>query len=381
MRIKLLEMVNDTPSDSIIETDENLAKELIEGKKAISFSEVEEKAERDAVIKSITIIEKKEDKNMTTELDIQKKWMDDPQLLGKFFQHICGKTITGNAEDSAANGAALVYTGQAALQPLVMLASRVFSKTTKIPIAAGANAMKVPFSISDKIVKGTAPVISEPGEGVAFTATKGQLEAATLTLVKHGATIAITDELLEDAASVDAWVRAELAGKLATVLDTEVLIGSGNGFVGLNGATNYVLTSALSATPTVAEYIKLVNLVHPTLQSGAEWFMSITDWNLAIATFTTSSNLGNQYIDYKSNTLFGRPVNVMPQLNSGDVILANLSKYACITTGEKFAVSTDVRFLEGEVVVKISTRAAGAPVMKRQATGDGLYVSFASEKS
>lgn len=383
MKIKIIKEINDAKVGSLIECDDETGAQLIADGYAMEVTEEVLAEEKRLAIKNIVISKsvKNVKKEKVMENDMIKRCQDDPLVVGKMFQHICGKTITGNSEASAADGAALVHTGLAALQPIVMLGSRVMAKTTNIPISANANAMKVPFSISDTWTKASAEVISNANEGVAYTATKGQLDAATLTLTKAGATVAITDELLEDAAGVQAWIQAELAGKLANVLDYEILKGGGAGMTAINGATGYTLTSALSATPTVAEYIKLVNMIHPNLSDGAEWYMSLTDWNLAIATFMVAANLDKQYIDFANKVLFGKKVNVMPFLASGDVLLVNLSKYATVATPIRITQSSDVRFLEGEVVIKISTRCAGAPIYKAHSTGDSISVSFASEKS
>jgi len=372
MRIRLLQDYNDTPVDSIVEVDEDVGMQLVEEGIAEVYTEETEMEEKKLAIKSIKevniIIKKEEEKNMEN-------------VIGKMFQHIAGKTITGNAEDSAANGANLVTTGLAALQPLVMQGSIVYSKALKIPVSPSANSMKVPFSIGDMWTKATYMQVSNPAEGVAATATKGQLDAKTLTLVKSAATVAVTDELMEDAAGIDAWIRAELVGKIANVLDYEILKGAGAGMEKINGATNYCVTQSISATPTVAEYIALINKVHPALQAGSEFYMSLTDWNLAVGTFLTSSNLEKQLISFVDKKLFGYPVNVMGCLAAGDVIFGNMSKYAVIETPQMITVSTDVRFLEGEIVYKIATRTAGGIVYKAHATGDSLTVASFSEKS
>jgi HK97 family phage major capsid protein len=315
------------------------------------------------------------------QINIRVKNMSNEYIVGKMFQHIAGKSITGNSETgSAADGGALVTTGIAEIAPVVMMNSVVYAKTRKIPVQKGCNAMKVPVSINS-FVKGTAPVISNPAEGVAATASKVQFDARTLTLTKSAINLAVTAELLEDAASMDAFVRSEIVGKLAQVLDYECLLGSAAGFVGANDDSGYTTGVSISATPTLAEIQKVRSSVYQTL--NPEWFMSVTLWNLMVGTFGTAANLQNQLIDIAGYKLLGAKVNVIPSLGAADLVFGDFSQYTVIESplSDRLQVSADVRFLEDEVVYKLIHRGAGAISTKAIATGDSLAVGAFSCKS
>ena len=371
--------------DSICTVDELTAKSLLENKLAIEYTEQVEFAEKEEALqkvldlKQLENIKKMESINMSIE---NKK--DEQYVIGKAFQSIAKKAITGNAEtSSAADGGNLVTTGIAALSELVLLNSQVYGKCTKIPVSANSNAMKLPFDNSSKFVKASAPVVTNPAEGVAGTPTKNVSGSRTLTLTKSQIPLFVTEELLEDAASADAWIRSIIVGKMASILDYEILIGNGGGFAKINGDTGYCATVSISATPTLAEVAKVVNMIHPQFINGAEWFMSITDWNLYTGTFGTAANLYNQLIDIPGRKLMGKTVNVVPSLASGDVLFGNLSAYKIIEApnATMLQLSNEIRFLEGEVVYKLTHRAAGALLVPTQATGDSLTVSAFVEKA
>jgi HK97 family phage major capsid protein len=386
MKIKMLKTEKigevDVLENSIATIDEVTGKSLVENKLAIEYTPEVEELEKQEALKMINELkeqELKEIKNMSIENKVQ-----DEFVIGKMFQRMAKKSITGNSEtSSAADGGNLVTTGISALQPLVLLGSQVYSKCRRIPVQANCNAMKVPYDNSSKFVKNSAPVVTNPAEGVAGTATKLVTGSRTLTLTKSQIPLYVTEELLEDSASTDAYIRSIITGKMSTILDYEILKGSAAGFTGVNGDTGFCATAAISATPTVAEIAKIVNMIHPQYQAGAEWYCSITDWNLYIGTFATSNNLFNQIIDVAGKKLMGKPVNVVPSLAAGDVILGDFSAYVIIEppVTDMIQISNEVRFLEGEVVYKLTHRGAGAIIVPTQATGDSLTVSAFVEKA
>jgi HK97 family phage major capsid protein len=243
--------------------------------------------------------------------------------------------------------------------------------------------MKIPYDNSSKFVKNSAPVVTNPAEGVAGTATKLVTGSRTLTLTKSQIPLYVTEELLEDSAATDAYIRSIITGKMSTILDYEILKGSAAGFTGVNGDTGFCATVTISSTPTVAEIAKVVNMVHPQYKARAEWYCSITDWNLYVGTFATANNLFNQIIDVAGMKLMGKPVNIVPSLAAGDVIFGDFSAYVIIEppVTDMIQISNEVRFLEGEVVYKLTHRGAGAIIVPTQATGDSLTVSAFVEKA
>ena len=375
MRIKLLADHNGTPTGSIVDCDDKAGAELIEKSIAVADGSTPESIAKEIeqlVDKSINIHIKK---------DIT---MSDPKefAIGKMFSAVAKKAITGNSETgSAADGGAVVYTGMAELVPIIMQNSQVYGKCRKIPVSKGANAMKVPISISDYVIKGTAPVVSNVAEGIAGTPTKIQFGSRTLTFAKSIIPVAVTSELMEDVPAMDAYVRTEIVGKLSNVLDYEVVLGSTAGYTGAIGDTGYTLTQSLSATPTLNELTLMTLKVHPML--NPEFYMSATYWALCVATLGTAANLQNQLINIAGRELLGKKVNILPCLSATQVIYADWSGYTVIESplGDRLTMSNDVRFLEDESVFKLVHRGAGAGTTAAKATGDSLSISYACQKA
>lgn len=378
MKIVITQDMEGASKDSIVECDEVQGKQLIDEKKAheyvetkVDVKEVEQRV-KEQVSKALV---------QENKMDIEKKNVEF--AIGKMFRQIAGKAITGNSETgSATTGPEVVYTGMAELAPLVYQNSVVYAKCRKIPVPKGATGVKLPIDTSDFVIKATAPIMSgSVAEGIAPTATNLTFTSRTLTMGKTCATVAVTDELLEDNAMMDAWVRQDLVGKIANTLDYEILRGGGGGYTAVNGDTNYCIASAISATPTLAEYQALVSAINQQL--NPEFFMSVTDWNLAVGTFGTAANIMNQLIDISGMKILGKKVNVVPCLASGDVILGDFSQYTVIEgpLGDRLRVSDQVNFLTGEVVYRIDHRGAGAASLYKRICGDAKYIGGFSEKS
>lgn len=365
MRIKLLSDYEGALAGSICDCDEAQGSELVGKGMATADSTTPE----EAMVTAKILAGKKISKKDTT--------MENEFAIGKMFRAIAQKSITGNSETgSAADGGNIVFTGLGEIAPLVILGSKVYAKCRKIPVSAGANAMKVPFSTSDYWTKATAPVVSGAvAEGVAGTPTKIQFGYRTLTLGKAVVPVAITEELLEDNAATDAYVRTEIVGKLANVLDYEILKGGGSGLAAVIGDTGYAVTSTVSGTTTLLELQTLVSKVHPGM--NPEFYMSITAWNKMVSTFGTQANIMLQLIDIKGKELLGYTVNVMPFLAATDIVFGDFSQYTVIESplGQRLQVSLEARFLEGEVCYKLSARQAGAATFAARATGDSLTVA------
>ena len=377
MQLKLLKDYKEAKAGSICDVDEKQSIELIES----GIAQIDET--------KVESIKELVEEIVNKEINIKKgiKVMENKDMefgLGKYFQNIAKKAITGNSEtSSAADGGALVYTGLADVQNIIMAESQVYGKCDKINLSKNANAMKVPVDISDYVVKATAPVAYNPAEGSAGTASKLQFDARTLTMVKSSIYVPVTSELLEDSGAMDSFIRQALVGKMSNVLDMEVLLGSAAGYTGIVGDTGYTLTQSISATPTLAELTTATLKVHPVLQAGAEWFMSATFWALVVNTLATEKNVAMQNINVAERTLLGKKVNIVPCLSATQVVFANLKGYKVIEAplGDRLTVSDQVRFAEDEIVFKLTHRGAGAGVIKARATGDSLSVSYACQKA
>lgn len=369
MKIKLVKEVNNCKIGSTIDCDDEVAKDLITKGEAKEYTDAELLAEKKVAIKSYN-------KGTASNINItvKDKKMDNKEFkLAKMFQNLAGKAITGNSETSSdADGGYLVHTGLAELAPTLTWGSQVYAKCRKIPVAQGANAMKVPVSINS-FVKATAMAATNPAEGSAGTKSKAQFIARTLTLTKTSVLLNVTTELLDDTPALDAWLQKEMQGKMAMTLDYEVLLGSSAGYTGANDDTGYTTSVTISATPTLAELQKVVSSVWQGY--APEWYMSATLWNLMVGTFGTAANLNNQLIDIAGYKLLGKPVSVIPTMNTGDLVFGDFANgYTVIGGPDQFSVSREVAFLDDEVSFKLTHRGAGAVTVKALTTGDSLAI-------
>jgi len=380
MIIKLVKDVKDTKVNSVVEVDEITAKGLIESKDAIEYTDEVKELEKSEAIKISVKASKTDVSTKNINILVKEKNMENQEYkLAKLFKGVVQKAITGNSETGAnADGGYLVHTGLADMAPTLTWGSQVFNKCRRIPVSLGANSMKVPVSINS-FVKATQLAVTNPAEGSAGTNTKAQLTARTLTLTKSSILVPVTNELLTDVPSFDAWLNAEMRGKMAMNVDYEVLLGSTAGYTGVNDDTGFTTGVSISSTPTLAE---LQNIVSSVWQGyNAEWYMSITLWKLMVNTFATNANLEKQLIDIGGYKLLSKQVNVIPTMGAADLVYGDFGQYTVIGSQDEFSVSREVRFLEDETVFKLSHRGAGAATVKALTTGDALAIGAFACKS
>ena len=380
MIIKLVKDAKDTKANSVVEVDEITAKGLIESKDAIEYTDEVKELEKSEAIKISVKASKTDVSTKNINILVKEKNMENQEYkLAKLFKGVVQKAITGNSETgSDADGGYLVHTGLADIAPTLTWGSQVFNKCRRIPVSLGANSMKVPVSINS-FVKATQLAVTNPAEGSAGTNTKAQLTARTLTLTKSSILVPVTNELLTDVPSFDAWLNAEMRGKMAMNVDYEVLLGSAAGYTGVNDDSGFTTGVSISATPTLAELQKVVSSVWQGY--NAEWYMSITLWNLMVNTFGTAANLEKQLIDIGGYKLLSKQVNVIPTMGAADLVYGDFGQYTVIGGMDEFSVSREVRFLEDETVFKLSHRGAGAATVRALTTGDALAIGAFACKS
>lgn len=380
MKVKLVKTIKDAQIGSIVECDEKTAKELIEKNEAIEYTEKVELEEKElAIKKSLKEKETKEHINKGIKMSENKS---DKYIVGKAISQLAGKAVTGMSEGTAGDGGNLLGTAVAELMGIAMAGSKVYSKCRKIVMPDRMNAMKVPVDTSDPWIKATAPTPTNPAEGAQKTATKLAFGARTLTLTKTVFYVPLTDELLQDVAMVDGFVRQYIRAKLATVLDYEILAGGGGGYTAIAGDSSYVASGTVSATPTQAELYTFVNAIDDRFKDGAEWFISPALWATFVSTFNTSNNIGTQIIDVNGMKLYGKPVNVMPCLNS-EVILGDFGQYTVVepAVNDVISVSESIRFDYDETVLRLVHRGAGAATFAKRTVADSTYIAAFCEKA
>ena len=257
------------------------------------------------------------------------------------------------------------------------------SKVKKIPISTNANGMKINAIDEDSRANGSrwgGVQTYWEGEADELTASKPKFRQMELSLKKLTGLCYATDELLQDAAALEAVIRQAFAEEFGFKIDDAILSGSGEGEpLGIlnSGAIATVAKEASQTdTITVENLIKMWNRLWSRSRANAVWYI-----NQELEPYLYTLKIGDKpvYIpagglsEKPYGTLFGRPVVPIEQCSAagevGDIILADIGQYLLIDKGGiKSASSIHVRFLYDENVFRFIYRVDGKPIWTKPLT-------------
>lgn len=257
------------------------------------------------------------------------------------------------------------------------------SKVKKIPISTNANGMKINAIDEDSRANGSrwgGVQTYWEGEADEITASKPKFRQMELSLKKLTGLCYATDELLQDAAALEAVIRQAFAEEFGFKIDDAILSGSGEGEpLGIlnSGAIVTVAKEASQTdTITVENLIKMWNRLWSRSRANAVWYI-----NQELEPYLYTLKIGDKpvYIpagglsEKPYGTLFGRPVVPIEQCSAagevGDIILADIGQYLLIDKGGiKSASSIHVRFLYDENVFRFIYRVDGKPIWTKPLT-------------
>lgn len=257
------------------------------------------------------------------------------------------------------------------------------SKVKKIPISTNANGMKINAIDEDSRANGSrwgGVQTYWEGEADEITASKPKFRQMELSLKKLTGLCYATDELLQDAAALEAVIRQAFAEEFGFKIDDAILSGSGEGEpLGiLNSGAIVTVAKEASQTDiiTVENLIKMWNRLWPRSRANAVWYI-----NQELEPYLYTLKIGDKpvYIpagglsEKPYGTLFGRPVVPIEQCSAagevGDIILADIGQYLLIDKGGiKSASSIHVRFLYDENVFRFIYRVDGKPIWTKPLT-------------
>lgn len=257
------------------------------------------------------------------------------------------------------------------------------SKVKKIPISTNANGMKINAIDEDSRANGSrwgGVQTYWEGEADELTASKPKFRQMELSLKKLTGLCYATDELLQDAAALEAVIRQAFAEEFGFKIDDAILSGSGEGEpLGIlnSGAIVTVAKEASQTdTITVENLIKMWNRLWSRSRANAVWYI-----NQELEPYLYTLKIGDKpvYIpagglsEKPYGTLFGRPVVPIEQCSAagevGDIILADIGQYLLIDKGGiKSASSIHVRFLYDENVFRFIYRVDGKPIWTKPLT-------------
>lgn len=257
------------------------------------------------------------------------------------------------------------------------------SKVKKIPISTNANGMKINAIDEDSRANGSrwgGVQTYWEGEADEITASKPKFRQMELSLKKLTGLCYATDELLQDAAALEAVIRQAFAEEFGFKIDDAILSGSGEGEPLGILSSGAIVTVAKEASQTdiitVENLIKMWNRLWSRSRANAVWYI-----NQELEPYLYTLKIGDKpvYIpagglsEKPYGTLFGRPVVPIEQCSAagevGDIILADIGQYLLIDKGGvKSASSIHVRFLYDENVFRFIYRVDGKPIWTKSLT-------------
>lgn len=214
--------------------------------------------------------------------------------------------------------------------------------------------------------------------------SKPVVDSETLRLKKLFALVPMTDELMEDATALGAYLTPKMATSIRWKANEAILFGAGGGIPLGAMISNAVITvakeSGQSSNTLVKENIaNMIARLPPGSFPRAVWMMNN---DVLPALFTLNSN--NQLIYLPTTnpgqgamqgspygTLMGRPIMVSQHAKSfssqGDVMLVDLSYYQAITKsqGMETATSMHLYFDAGLTAFRTTFRMDGQPKLSK----------------
>lgn len=309
---------------------------------------------------------------LTAVMNAETKHEVDPRLKA-----------TGMSEGVPAEGGFLVQTDFATtLLEKVFATSDIVGRVFRMPLSANANAIKIPAVADSSRADGSrsggilAYWAAEAGTKTPSYASFAQVSLELKKLI--GFTYA-TDELLQDATALEAWIGRAFAAEFDFKIADAIINGDGAGKpLGiLNAPCRVTITAETgqAATTIVAEnIIKMWARRFGPNSGNYVWLINqdiepqLYTMNLAVGTggipvYMPAGGLsGTPY-----GTLFGRQVIPCEQCATlgaaGDIILADLSQYVMIDKGGiQSASSIHVKFTTDETAFRFVYRCDGQPL-------------------
>lgn len=218
-------------------------------------------------------------------------------------------------------------------------------------------------------------------EADTFTKSKPKFRQIDMSLEKLIGLVYATDELLQDAVALGAWINRNLPAELTFKAEDAVVNGTGAGQpLGLL-SSGAVVEQAIEGTQTIANtadflainFAKMYSRMYAPLIPQSVWL--VTQEILAKAIVMTIGGSGGATPVYLPGgniagapfgTILGRPVvpveYTAKEGTPGDIIFAALSEYLLIDKGGiQSDVSIHVQFLTGEQVFRFTYRVNGQP--------------------
>ena len=290
---------------------------------------------------------------------------------------------SGSNETGAEAGGFLVQTDfSSAIWARAYETGQLLSRCGRIGISSNANGLKIPGIDETSRATGSrwGGVQSYwVGEADTTNPTKPKFRLVEFDLKKLMSLWYVTDELLADQTALSSIANQAFAEEVTFMVEDAIVRGSGAGlplgFLNSPAKISVAKETGQAAKTIVYENIlKMWSRMWSRSRQNAVWFinqdvepqlyaLSQVIGTAGVPVYLPPNGIsGNPY-----GTLFGRPVIAIEQADTlgteGDITLCDLSQYMLIDKGGMQAASSmHVRFLNDEMVFRITYRLDGRPM-------------------
>ena len=290
------------------------------------------------------------------------------------------KAPTGLSEGIPSDGGFLVQTDFASmLLEKTFASSDLLSRVFRMPISANSNSIKIPAVSDANRADGSrfggirAYWMNEAGSKTASAPSFKQVALELKKLVGYTTT---TDELLEDAPALEAWIMQAFAKEFDFKLADAIVNGDGAGKP-LGILNSPCLVTVTAETGQGASTIVAENIIKMWASRFGTNYVWLINQNIEPQLYTMALAVGSGGIPVYMpagglsglpyGTLFGKPVIPCEQCASlgtaGDIILADLSQYVMISKGTmQSASSIHVNFQTDQTAFRFVYRCDGQPM-------------------
>jgi len=298
---------------------------------------------------------------------------------------------SGGSEAVPSDGGFLVQTDfSETLLQRTYASGQIASRVTRYPISSSSNRLKINAIDEDSRVDGSrwgGVQAFWANEADSFTASKPKFRQIELALQKLTGLCYATDELLQDAAALNAVIMDAFPKEFLFKVEDAIVSGSGSGQpLGLlnSGAVITVAKDSADTTATVStnDILNMYSRLFATSRQNAVWLIN-QDVEPKLYPLTLGSGTAVQLLyfppgsqnnpDPNYGRMLGKPVIPVEHTatlgTTGDIILADLSQYVMSDKGAPEAASSiHVRFLNDETTFRFIYRVDGQPTWKKALT-------------
>jgi len=294
----------------------------------------------------------------------------------------------GMNESTPSDGGVLVGTDvSTVLLAKAYETGKLVSKAFKMPISQGSNSISLPTLDETSRVNGSrygGIQMYWEGEAAKMTGTKPKMGSVDMKLRNLNGMVYVTDDLLSDASSLEAWIMKKYPEEAGFKMDDAIINGTGTGMpLGISKSDALIVVAKevgqLANTILAENIIKMYSRFNGN-PSTSVWVINgdtlpqIVTMSIAIGTggvlvyMPPTGIAGNIY-----GTLFGIPVMPIEQCETlgtvGDVMLIDMGQYIMADKGSlKVASSMHVRFEYNEMAFRFTYRADGRPEKNKALT-------------